>query len=62
MSPDGSRDVGELSRNQKFMLEKIIIEYVKQETKIDKNCQTAYFLTLVKFTKHMRSRLEYHRD
>ena len=62
MSPDWNRDVGELSINQKFMLEKIIMEYVKREKKLEKNSQTAYLLTFRQCTKHIRSRLESHRD
>ena len=45
-STTGDRDNGELSIYQKFMWEKKMTEYAKQETKLDENFQMAYALIL----------------
>ena len=45
---------GELSWNHKFVWEKRMIEYFKQETKLNKNYQKAYALIFEQCTKNMR--------
>ena len=39
-----------------------MMEYFKQETKLDKNCQNSYVLISGQCTDHMRSKLEAHKN
>ena len=52
----------ELSKNQKFIREKRITEYVNKETKLDKNSQKAYSLIFIQCTNHMQSTMDMHED
>ena len=62
MTPNGTRYDGELSRDKKLVWDKIMMEYVKQEKKLYKNCQKAYALIFGKCANHMQSKLETHED
>ena len=39
-----------------------MMEYDKQETNLNENCQKAYVLIFRHFTKNMRSKIEAHKD
>ena len=58
----GTEADGSLSGNQKFIWEKSMTEYVKRETKLDKNFQKAYALIFGQCTDHMHSKLEASED
>ena len=62
MTPTKTRYDEELSRDKKLVWDKIMMEYVKQEKKLYKNCQKAYALIFRKCANHMQSKLETHED
>ena len=59
--PTGTRDNRELPINKKFVWEKVVTEYFKQETNIE-NCQKPYALVSVQCSNSMRSKIETQKD
>ena len=57
-SPTGTGDDVELSSNQNFAWEKMMTEYVKQEKKLDDNCQKSYALIFGHCIDNIHSKLE----
>ena len=51
-----------IQQSEVFFWGERITEYVKRETKIDKNCQMAYLLIFEQCTEHMRSKIEARED
>ena len=60
--PTRTRDDREIFREQKFVWEKRMMDYVERETKLDNNCQKSYALIFGQCTKHMRSKIEANKD
>ena len=59
---NGTGDNGGISRNKKLVWEKIMMEYVKQDTKLDDNCHKSYTLIFRQCTNNMRLKLEDNED
>ena len=55
-------DGGELPINHKFVWEKIMTEYIKEETKLNEDYQKSYMLIFGKCTNNISSKLEAQED